>query len=153
MYCSKCGANNSDKNNNCSNCGKPLIESVKALGGFMYCSKCGANNSDKNNNCSNCGKLLIESVKAQGSDVGVSSIIPYKNVPALAGYYLGVFSIIPCFPLGIAALVLGLKGLKKVKENPELKGKAHALVGIIVGGFFGLIWTISTIIWLIMLLK
>ena len=66
-------------------------------------------------------------------------LIPYKNGPALAAYYLGVFSIIPVLGivLGIAAVALGIAGLKKAARQPEVKGKAHAWVGIIVGGLFG----------------
>src|SRR5262245_38413569 len=43
-------------------------------------------------------------------DSALSTLIPYKNVPALTSYYLGVFSIIPLVGLllGIAAVVLGI---------------------------------------------
>jgi len=70
-----------------------------------------------------------------GSD-GIATIIPYKNPQALTAYYLAVFSLIPVLGmiLGPAALILGLKGLKVAKEHPELKGTAHAWVGIIGGG-------------------
>ena len=119
----------------------------------MFCPKCGAENSNANNNCTKCGNLLNgaepQAQRVQGSDVGISTIIPYKNAPALIGYYLGVFSIIPFFPIGITALILGIKGLKKAKEHPEAKGKAHAWVGIIAGGFFGLLWTALTVIMII----
>lgn len=73
------------------------------------------------------------------SDDAVSTIIPYRNVPALVAYYLGVFSIIPCLGiiLGIAAFVLGIVGLRKAAENPSAKGKVHAWIGIIAGGLFG----------------
>ena len=75
------------------------------------------------------------------SEVGaaVSTIIPYKNVQALIAYYLAVFSVIPCFGLvlGLAAFVLGLRGLKCARENPEAKGKVHAWIGIILGGLCG----------------
>lgn len=66
-------------------------------------------------------------------------LIPYKNVPALAAYYLAIFSLIPLIGmvLGLAALVLGIVGLKKAARQPEVKGKVHAWVGIIVGGLFG----------------
>jgi hypothetical protein len=66
----------------------------------------------------------------------VSTIIPYKNGRALAAYYLGVFSLIPCLGLllGPAALVLGILGLRFVKANPTAKGTGHALAGIILGG-------------------
>ena len=72
---------------------------------------------------------------AQG-DSGISTVIPYKNVPALTAYYIGVFCII-CPPiLSIPAIVLGVKGLRNVKENPEVKGTAHAWIGILSGSFF-----------------
>jgi hypothetical protein len=70
--------------------------------------------------------------------------MPTKNGPALAAYYLGVFSVIPFlgFPLGIAALILGIKGVRKAQEHPEVKGKVHAWVGIIAGGLFSLLYLI-----------
>ena len=76
----------------------------------------------------------------QGDSTG--GIIPYKNGPALAAYYLGVFSIIPCFglPLAIPALILGIIGLKKRKANPAIKGTCHAWIGIILGGIFTVVW-------------
>ncbi len=64
-------------------------------------------------------------------------------------YYCGVFSIIPFFPIGIAAFVLGIIGLRRRKRNPVIRGAAHAWIGIIIGGLFGLIWagvTVATII-------
>jgi len=75
-------------------------------------------------------------------DDPISTLIPYRNTPALISYYLGVFSIIPCLglPLGIAALILGIRGLKLASQNPNAKGKAHAIVGIICGSVFGLIY-------------
>ncbi|MGY8766855.1 MAG: DUF4190 domain-containing protein [Pirellulales bacterium] len=69
-------------------------------------------------------------------------LIPYKNVPALISYYLGVFSIIPCLGLllAIPAIILGVIGLKKKAKNPLVKGTAHAWVGIIMGTIFTLLW-------------
>lgn len=69
----------------------------------------------------------------------VTTVIPYKNMPALISYYLAVFSLIPCLgiPLGLAALVLGVIGLKRAREHPEIRGKVHAWIGIILGGLFG----------------
>ncbi|MCB1237900.1 MAG: DUF4190 domain-containing protein [Verrucomicrobiae bacterium] len=63
-------------------------------------------------------------------------IIPYKNPQALSAYYFSVFSLIPClgFPLGIVAIVLGILGLKARKRNPQIRGAAHAWVGIVLGG-------------------
>ena len=68
-------------------------------------------------------------------------MIPTKNPSALTAYYLGIFSIIPCLaiPMGIAAVVLGVRGLKLFQERPEVRGRTHAWVGIIAGGFFALV--------------
>jgi hypothetical protein len=63
-------------------------------------------------------------------------LIPYKNAKALASYYCGVFALIPCLGaiLGPIALVLGFMGLAHANKMPESKGKAHAIVGIVLGG-------------------
>jgi hypothetical protein len=69
-------------------------------------------------------------------------IIPYKNPKALIAYYLGILSGLPIIglPIGVAAFVLGIKGLKDRKQNPAIKGSAHAWIGIGCGGFFALLW-------------
>ncbi len=69
----------------------------------------------------------------------VETFIPSGNGPALASYYLGLFSLFPClgFPLGVAAVYYGLKGLRRVRENPAVRGGAHAWVGLICGSLFG----------------
>src|SRR5262245_35440375 len=62
-------------------------------------------------------------------------LIPYKNGMALASYYTGVFSLIPCFGLILApiALVLGILGFNYANKHPTARGKAHAIVGIVLG--------------------
>jgi hypothetical protein len=76
---------------------------------------------------------------APKSGDGITALIPYKNTPALVGYYLAVFSLIPCVgaPLGLVAFGLGIAGLRKARQHPEAKGKVHAWVGIILGGLCG----------------
>jgi hypothetical protein len=66
---------------------------------------------------------------------GVSTIIPYKNGYALASYYCGVFSLIPCVGgiLSVIAIVLGFMGLSYVKKHPTAHGTAHAIVGLVLG--------------------
>lgn len=61
---------------------------------------------------------------------GFGAMIPTGNPPALWAYHLGLLSLLPCLaiPIGITAFVQGLKGLKMVKERPEVRGRTHALV-------------------------
>lgn len=82
------------------------------------------------------------------SDGTLGGLIPYKNSSALIAYYLGVFSL-ACGPLlGLPAFILGLRGLKYYKAHPEAKGKAHAWVGLIMGG----IWIVLTLIFVVLTL-
>lgn len=72
----------------------------------------------------------------------IEGFIPYKNAPALIGYYLAVFSLIPFLglPLSIGAIILGVIGLMKRKSMPNSKGSAHAIVAVVLG-------TITLILW------
>ncbi len=76
----------------------------------------------------------------QGDSTG--GIIPYKNPKALIAYYLGILSGLPLIglPLGIAAFVLGIMGLRDRKRNPAIKGSIHAGIGIGCGLIFTLFW-------------
>ncbi len=73
--------------------------------------------------------------RGRGGDA-TGGLIPYKNAKALASYYCGVFALIPCLGaiLGPIALILGFMGLSYANKMPEAKGKAHAIVGIVLGG-------------------
>jgi len=86
------------------------------------------------------------------SDNTLGGLIPYRNARALWAYYLGVFSLIPFLgiPLGVVAMVLGIKGLKYAELHPEAKGKVHAWIGIIVGGLFSLVYILLIAVPLIM---
>ncbi len=118
------------------------------------CSDCGQALDAADAFCRSCGHPasapptvpgpLSRGASAEQGDA-TGGLIPYKNVPALMAYYCGVFSIIPFFPIGIAAFVLGIIGLKRRKRNPVIRGAAHAWIGIIIGGLFGLIWTAATV--------
>lgn len=115
----------------------------------MYCPKCGTQNDDNNFRCIPCGEVLHpESPMAiQEIDSTLGGLIPTRNPSALASYYLGIFSVLPFIgiPLGAAALLTGIKGLRIAEDNPEARGKIHAWVGILVGGFFGLGYLVLTI--------
>ena len=76
---------------------------------------------------------------------GYSGVIPYRNKPALIGYYCAVFALIPLFPIGLAALAFGVVGLKRVRRDPRVRGTAHAWIGIIVGGGLGILWLLLSL--------
>ena len=117
------------------------VSSGKATSDDMiYCSRCGEKNHENNYQCTRCG-FVLHALSA--SQVPVSNedtmfgLIPVKNMQALIAYYLAVFSLIPVLgiPLGITALVLGIRGLGYAKAHPEAKGAIHAWIGIALGGF------------------
>src|SRR5947209_405745 len=75
----------------------------------------------------------------RSSDGGVGYVIPYKNVPALVAYYIGVLGLVACLLGGLsiftgpAAIVLGIMGMMRASKNPEAHGRGHAITGIILG--------------------
>jgi len=116
--------------------GEPVVN-ARAL---VSCGRCGAQNDERSAGCVACGAPLHGVAAPQeDSDDVFRKLIPYKNVPALVGYYLAVFALIPFLGivLGLSAFVLGIIGLCRVRANPEARGKAHALVAIILGGICG----------------
>jgi predicted Zn finger-like uncharacterized protein len=68
-------------------------------------------------------------------DDGVEALIPYRNGRALAAYYCGVFSLIPCVGviLGPLALVFGILGVRYAKAHPGAHGMGHGIAGIVLG--------------------
>ena len=107
------------------------------------CPMCGELIPKVARKCRHCGEELRPAKK---SDDAASHVIPYKNPAALIAYYCGIFSILPCFPLGIVAFILGIIGLKKVKQNPAVHGTVHAWIGIVAGFIFGGFWAVVTIL-------
>lgn len=103
----------------------------------MKCQMCQAeiHNSKK---CAECG-YFNETPDSTGG------LIPYKNTPALVAYYLGIFSLIPCLgmPLGIAAVVSGIIGLRAYKRQPVIKGATHAWIGIVLGFITSAVWGLA----------
>ncbi len=110
----------------------------------MTCPYCGASNDDRNSICGKCSNVLTQQAPPPGmSPYGANSaggLIPYKNSPALTSYYLGLVSLFPFLgaAFGVAAVILGVKGLKKFKETHEVRGRTHAWVGLVCGALFGL---------------
>lgn len=92
---------------------------------------------------------VLQPQAATSSD-SVNKIIPYRNVPALAGYYCAVFALIPFLGivLGLIALGLGIVGLRLARQNPAAGGKVHAWIGIILGGLCGFGY-LGLVVWFI----
>lgn len=114
----------------------------------MKCWKCGEENPDLCPICRRCGadlNVVPAQVMAEGDATG--GIIPYKNPNALIAYYLGILSGLPIigFPLGIAAVILGILGLRARNQNPAIKGSIHAGVGIGCGCLFSLLWGLAIV--------
>lgn len=114
----------------------------------MKCWKCGAANLPEAQACSACGedlRVVPAQVVAEGDATG--GIIPYKNPKALIAYYLGIFSGLPIIglPIGIAAFVLGIMGLRDRSRNPAIKGSIHAGIGIGCGCLFSWLWALAII--------
>ena len=117
----------------------------------VFCPKCGQKNDPNNFKCTGCGFVLHAPAQPQyvaADDSGLGALIPTKNAQALWAYYLAIFSLIPCIgsPLGIAAFVLGMRALKFARLKPDAKGRAHAWVGIVLGGICGFVYTAGIII-------
>jgi hypothetical protein len=77
---------------------------------------------------------------SSGAESVVEAFVPSKNGPALASYYLGLFSLFPFLGLllVVPAVFYGLRGLRQVRANPQVRGGAHAWVGLVCGSLFGL---------------
>ncbi|MEI7687046.1 MAG: hypothetical protein WCL32_18670 [Planctomycetota bacterium] len=89
------------------------------------------------------------------ADDAISTVIPFRNGLALAGYYLGVFSLIPCLGaiLGPLALVFGVLGFRYVKKHPEAKGTGHAITAIVLGSLTTLAHIAVTVIVIVVAAK
>ena len=96
---------------------------------------------------------------------GAAAIIPYRNGLALASYYCSFGALIVILGsiaiafvtapnasrglflalniggggiLSLLSLVFGILGLVKVNRNPEARGTAHAIIGMVVGSLCGI---------------
>ena len=90
---------------------------------------------------------LVQAPHTSESEGDVTGgVIPYKNPPALVGYYLGLLAWIPVcgIPLAIASIWLGILGLTKRRANPAVRGSARAIFASVAGSI-GLVLSILVI--------
>ena len=108
----------------------------------ITCTVCKTTNPPESEECSECGYEFNR--VDEGDKTG--GLIPYKNPPALIAYYLGLLSFLPVLGLflGVTAVILGRKGLRRARENPAIKGVVHAWIGIGCGGIFAVVWVVWT---------
>ena len=118
----------------CQQCGTPQPE------GARFCITCGLPVETRRAGQpapvqSGSGPQAPPAVQPASADFPFQQLIPARNPPALIAYYLGVFSLVPCFAplLGIPAVVFGIIGLRRAPAAGC--GTAHAWIGILVGGF------------------
>lgn len=78
-------------------------------------------------------------------------MIPANNPAALIGYYLGIFSLIPCagLVLSIPAIVCGFLGISKANAEPAAEGKGHAIAALVMGFISLLLYGGLTVLWII----
>jgi hypothetical protein len=100
----------------------------------MRCLHCGAENEDTRASCAKCGSPL-PSPPVPPEAAHRKEDIEHRNSRALAGYYLGILSLIPLLGavLGPVAVVVGVMGARAAPTAPGQVGQAHARIGIILG--------------------
>lgn len=78
---------------------------------------------------------VFTGMPAAPPDSAASTIIPFRNPAALAGYYIAVASLIPITALvcGPLAVGLGIAGFRRSRRERQAKGAVHAWVAIVVG--------------------
>ena len=81
-----------------------------------------------------------------GENPVVRMLIPVgRSGLAIAAGYAGLFALIPCFaPI---ALLLGVLAIRDLKKNPSKHGMGRAIFGLAMG----ILFTLATIGWLIVL--
>jgi hypothetical protein len=80
------------------------------------------------------------------SEEGLQFLVPTGRTSksSMAAGYLGLFGLIfP--PLGVAALVLGIVGVRDLQQHREKNGWGRAITGIVLGGLV----TLALLLWLV----
>lgn len=69
------------------------------------------------------------------------------NGDALASYLFGILSPLPLFGLlfGVAAVVLGARGLRHARQHPEGGGVLKCRIGMALGGLFSVVYLVTSL--------
>lgn len=69
------------------------------------------------------------------------------NGDALASYLLGILSPLPLVGLlfGVAAVVLGARGLRHARRHPEAGGVLQCRIGMALGGLFSVVYLVMSL--------
>ena len=112
----------------------------------MRCPTCEADVPEKATECPECGERIKRHRGGDDEDGIVKKMIPYKNLSALIGYYLGVVALIPYVALlvGPLAIVLGIVGLIYGSKYPKAKAPGHSITAIVLS-LVGLVGTVVMI--------
>ena len=140
----------------CGNCGRVIgkLEAPHIFGVNVVCTECKARLESAAAQQPPAAPPMQSNVPSYAppprQDDLVRALIP-RNGFALASYYVGIFSLLPCVGAlsGPVAVGLGIKGLMVAKQRPAAKGAVHAWVGIICGGIFGLGYTVAIILFVL----
>ena len=130
----------------CASCGQPYCDAcLVQFQGLRLCGRC---------RDLRLGQMLghrPQGIQPSTPPTLADHIIPARNPQALIGYYLGVFSLIPCLGnlLGPAALALGILALRARRREPNLPGATHAIVAIVLGSLTTLVYWGAIILMLI----
>ena len=119
-YCKQCGIELNENQEVCTNCG------FKKGKGNSYCPTCGVSILPEQDICINCGKKLTEETPVINNENFVDYEKKARNslifgLIGLIAWFIPLFG----YPIGILALVNGLKGLKGIN-------KVLAIAGIIL---------------------
>ena len=74
--------------------------------------------------------------------------VEHRNEYAQGAFYLGLASLLPCGGqfIGVAAVILGILGLRACLKDPDVPGRAYSIAGIVLGaGSSILYWSLFVI--------
>jgi len=74
-------------------------------------------------------------MSSKTNDRRVMAIIPTRNPTSIAGYYLGVFSLISVLGLilTIPAFICSIIAMQKATANPDVAGMGRAITRLVLG--------------------